>query len=633
MKRISLKSNTAASLGVRRGILPVALLAALAVLLVALAAFARAGGGQNYTGGGGGHSGGGGGGGGGDLFFLILLLVQYPQVGVPVLVLVGIVAIVSKVRSPGYQTRRAVGRLESGSGPSTGALAQIKERDPGFDEDAFIARATKTELAIQDAWSRGDMAPSRRFMSDGLHRRFAAQLAIMKGQGVRNALAEHAVTSASIFAAETGSHFDALHVVFEAKAKDAEVPATLSYEEAMAKAGRASVTTWTEVWSFLRRPGAKTAEGEDAFGKCPACGAPLPDGGEAVVCGHCKALVNSGEHDWVLAEITQPEEWRSGSTGEVPGLAALAARDPAFNRQAAEDRASYVFWRWVEALATGAERPLAKCASPELRAQVADQAKAGPAKLFKTAVGSVDLVGCEAGAEGGRDRFHVRILWSSARSNKEAPVHAAHVLTLGRKAGARDAGALSHAHCPSCLGPLNENDAPTCDYCGAKLDAGDADWVLEAVRRPEEVAIARGEARPVEGAGDAAFGAWVPDMGNPRERMLLLMRMAAVVVADNQVTKEERKLLATCAKRWNVPLEAVEPILTGQVPAESAMTMKPEKPEAFFMGLVGAALIDGRVDKSEEKLLLDVAKNLEMPEPTARGLIASMTAAQKAAAR
>ena len=609
----------------RRGVLLAALLAALAVLLVALAAFARAGGGQNYTGGG-----------GGDLFFLIMLLVQYPQVGVPVLVIVGIVAIVSKVRSPGFQTRRAVGQLERGSGPSTGALAKIAERDPAFAEAGFLERARRVELAIQDAWSRGDMAAARRFMSDGLHRRFAAQLAIMKGQGVRNALTEHAVTSAAIYAAETGAHFDALHVLFEAKARDAEVPASLSYEEAMAKAGRAPVTTWTEVWSFLRRPGARTAEG-DAFaeGRCPSCGAPLPDGGEAVVCGHCKALVNSGEHDWVLAEITQPEEWRAASTGEVPGLAALAARDPAFNRQAAEDRASYVFWRWVEALATGSDKPLAKCAAKELRASVADQAKAGPAKLFKTAVGSVDLVGCEAGPEGGRDRVHVRILWSSARSNKEAPAHAAHVLTLGRKAGAHDSGGLSHAHCPACLGPLAENDAPTCEYCGADLGAGDADWVLEAVRRPEEVSMARPAARPAEGADgaeDAAFGAWVPDMGNPRERMLLLMRMAAVVVADNQVTKEERKLLATCAKRWNVPLEAVEPILTGQVPAEAAMSLKPEKPEAFFMGLVGAALIDGRVDKKEEALLLDVAKNLELPEATARGLIASMTAAQKAAA-
>ena len=34
----------------------------------------------------------------------------------------------------------------------------------------------------------------------------------------------------------------------------------------------------------------------------------------------CKAVVNSGEHDWVLAEITQPEEWRPTATDRACGL-------------------------------------------------------------------------------------------------------------------------------------------------------------------------------------------------------------------------------------------------------------------------------------------------------------------------
>ena len=37
---------------------------------------------------------------------------------------------------------------------------------------------------------------------------------------------------------------------------------------------------------------------------CPNCGAPLA-GGETIKCRYCGALVCSGEHDWVLAEITQ----------------------------------------------------------------------------------------------------------------------------------------------------------------------------------------------------------------------------------------------------------------------------------------------------------------------------------------
>jgi len=167
------------------------------------------------------------------------------------------------------------------------------------------------------------------------------------------------------------------------------------------------------------------------------------------------------------------------------------------------------------------------------------------------------------------------------------------------------------------------------------LDAGNADWVLEAVRRPEEIVYAPAAATAVQ-AGAALPGEvaaqWVPDMANGRERMLLLMRMAAIVVADNQVTKEERKLLETCAKRWSVPLEAVEPILTGQVPAEVVMTLKPARPDAFLMGLVSAALVDGKVDKKEEQLLLDVSKNLGLEDAFTKNMIVTMTNASKAAA-
>ncbi|MCK9462181.1 MAG: Tim44-like domain-containing protein [Proteobacteria bacterium] len=618
------------------GALRVALvcLVVLTVLCAAFAVLARAGGGENYVGGGGG---GGGGGGDGDIFVLLIwLAVEYPYVGVPLLVAFGAFVVVKKVRGPNHQTRKAVAALERAGAPSTAMLGKIKERDPGFDEAAFLARAKKIELALQEAWCRGDMAKVRPFTSDGLHRRFAAQLAIMKSQGVRNAMANHEVTAATIHAVETGAHFDAIHVLFAAKGRDVQVDAALTCEQATAKAAKAAMTSWSEVWSFLRRPGAQSASGDEAArSACPSCGAPLPDGGEAVKCDHCNVLVNSGDHDWVLAEITQPEEWRATSTGEVQGLAALAARDPGFNRQAAEDRGSYVFWRWVEALAIGADRPLAKCATAEMRRAVAEQVKAGAAKLYKTAVGGVDLVGCEVGPDGGRDRFHVRVLWSSARSQGERPVHASNVMTLARNAGGRDPGGLSYAHCPACKGPLEENDSPKCDYCGEALDAGRADWVLEAVRRPEEIAYApQASTAALPGAAVTAELAaqWVPDMANGRERMLLLMRMAAIVVADNQVTKDERKLLATCAKRWSVPLEAVEPILTGQVPAEVVMTLKPARPDAFLMGLVSAALVDGKVDKKEEQLLLDVSKNLGLEEAFTKNMITTMTHAAKAAA-
>jgi hypothetical protein len=356
--------------------------------------------------------------------------------------------------------------------------------------------------------------------------------------------------------------------------------------------------------------------------------------GQATRCDHCQALINSGEYDWVLAEITQTIEWRPSSTGAVPGLEQLTARDPAFNRQAAEDRASYVFWRWIEALVLATPRPLAKCATPEFHGRIGDLVEGGGASHFKTAVGAVDLVACEVGPEGGRDRIHVKMLWSSATSNKAAPSPAANVFSLSRRAGAQDDGSLSHARCPECHGPLTENDSAECEYCGADLASGDKEWVLQNVLRPEELRLqAQAPAPGVAAAGVVAeIPAWAtPDMGNPRERMLLLMRMAAVVMADGVVTKEERKLLKAASKRWSVPLEAVEPILSGEVPADTVATMKPSNPSAFLGGLISAALIDGKIDSKEEKLLLDVGRNLGLADADTRNYMNAMAKSLKAA--
>ena len=598
--------------------------AALGVLALGLDVWARAGGGHNYSGGGGGGGFSGGGGGGGELVgWMIYLLIRHPQVGVPVAIVVVGATAVKYFRNPDRTTAQAVKRLEAvHTAPSTD-LSGIRSRDAGFDQEAFLERVKAVELKVQEAWSAGDMAPVRHLLSDGLTRRFSTQLLIMKQQNIRNVTADHKILKAEIFGVESDTHFDTIHVGIEAEARDAEVDASLSLDEATAKARKKKLESYVEIWSFLRKPGA-TAKEADALleGRCPNCGATLT-AAQSTRCDHCKALVNSGRYDWVLAEITQAEEWHYGSTGKVRGLKRLQAADPGFNRQAAEDRASYLFWRWVEALTAGKTAPLAKVASKSFKERIAMAVSGGPGRFYKTAVGAVDLVACETDVDG-RDKFHVKILWSTARSPKENPVHQANVLSVSRKSGAVDESGFSYAHCPECHGPLTENDAPTCDYCGTALDAGEKDWVLDAVIHPEELRLAPRKRAEQTAEPDMDFDGLVPDMGDPRERVLLLMRMAAVVMADGVVTKSEMKLLRSASKRWSVPFEAVTPILEGAVGLEEISGMKPSDPMGFFSGLTAAALVDGRIDSKEKRLLLDIAHNLKMDAAVAESVMTEM---------
>ncbi len=599
--------------------------------------WARAGGGGNYSSGGGGSGGGGGGGGGEAVLWLLYLAIRYPQVGVPLLV-VGVVVMVVKNRfNPDNTTARAIRSLSQVSAPRNTDVSRIQQKDPSFSSDRFLSWVSKIDNEIQSAWSRGDMAPVRNYLSDGLYRRFATQLAVMKYQNVRNPVADHRVVNCSVHAVAHDDHFDTIHVAIEAEARDVEVPASMLDEEAMARAAKAPMERYTEIWSFLRKPGARTLS-DKGFnqGTCPNCGAPL-ENTQSTKCEYCQALVNSGDYDWVLAEITQTVEWRANSSGSVSGLAAMQQKDPSFNRQAAEDRASYVFWRWIEATVTGNRAPLSKCALPALQQQVID---ASPLTHFKAAVGSVDLVMVEStsgNVTGARERFTVKILWSSAASPTSPPIHRQHLFVLGREEAPRKDGGLSHAHCANCLGPLNENDSVTCEYCGATLTLGKTDWVLEQVLLPYEFSAVNlsagaaevrddgvssavdsvGEAGETEPADEVPVWA-MPDMASKQERALLLMNMAAVVMADGVVTRQEKRLLKTASKRWDVPMEMVTPILQGKVSAESVSELRPANATAFLDGLIGAALVDGKIDSRESALLLDVGKHLGLADADVR---------------
>lgn len=157
-------------------------------------------------------------------------------------------------------------------------------------------------------------------------------------------------------------------------------------------------------------------------GRCPNCGADQPVG-DVVECPYCRALVNSGEHGRVLAEITQASEWRPGSAGAaIDGLAGMQAVDPWFNRQQIEDRA-YVRIRWSAAYARGAPP------TPQTNVLVL-----------------VRVAGVQT-----------RIGLSSDRCrNCGAPV-------------------------------VTATDSPNCDHCGAGLAAGMQEFVLDEIASPTAV--------------------------------------------------------------------------------------------------------------------------------------------------
>ena len=218
---------------------------------------------------------------------------------------------------------------------------------------------------------------------------------------------------------------------------------------------------------------------------CPSCGAPYEPAGETVKCRYCGALLCSGEHDWVLAEITQLVEWQPRIPRDV-GVEALRRSDPGVAREVLEDRGSYVFWKWVQAGRSGEVSPLRKCASPPLLAGPGLRLEATRG-ASDVAVGGADLVGCELGGRDGFDRVYVEILWSARFGRSPAPTPSRVVMRLARRTGALSRLSMTALACQACGAPLMDSDSTRCDHCGVELAAGDQAWVLDAVLEPGPV--------------------------------------------------------------------------------------------------------------------------------------------------
>ncbi|RJS17621.1 hypothetical protein DRW03_26865 [Corallococcus sp. H22C18031201] len=620
-------------------------LLSLVALAVPLLAWARGGGGEHYTRPSQSDDHEGGGGGGGLPIYLLVRLVQlvfmYPKVMIPLIVIGGAFYwLYQRNLHPTATTRRALEQREAevrtqvSQRDVQGWVNALKLKDPDFEPEALLGKVRWLFMELQQSWFRRDMTPVRPFLSDATWQRFNVQLQLMNSQGVRDAITDIEVLGLQLIGLHQSEWYDSVLVRVHARMRDTDVPASDSEAQAEAAARRAPLEPFTEVWTFVRKPGAKTRIGEDLYqGKCPNCGAPY-QGGASNRCEFCQAVVNSGNYDWTLAEITQGVEHVRYHT-TVDGLREARQADPALNLEMLEDRASLLFWKWIDAQSRGDARRLGKVAQPEAVTKLGGEldalAKQGRRRVFlECAVGAVDVRALEVNA-GDFDRAQVEIRWSARMGVgpvNEAPpqlptVPQRWIFTLARRHGAttNTATGMSTDRCPQCNAPLTDSAATTCEFCGAELGTGARDWVL-ASALPFEAWNARAgggyrdmerSQRPIPRPGGAAVS---PSVGaravtDVRERERLLYMMAAIAAADGEVSPAERRMLKLCSERWGVAWANVEMALgAGPQLFERLLPRGSPEAEIFLRHIVDIALVDGRIDRKERRMLETAAAHL-----------------------
>jgi hypothetical protein len=563
-----------------------------------------------------------GGGDGGLLEMLLWLVFNAPCVGIPLLL--AAIGYFLYRRTQGESSTRAaldLAEAERRTAPSSTHVVNwvgaLQAKDPAFELLPMLDRARRQFLELQAAWFVRDLAPVRSFLSDGLFQRLSTQLGLLAQQGLRDAAVDARVLDLQLVGLEQTPGYDTVHLRVTATLRDTDVSADTPDEDARLLAQRCAPERFIEVWSFLRRPGVSSLPGAGEHqGACPNCGAPF-SGGAANRCEHCQAIVNSGAYDWVVAEITQGSEY-AVSPEIADGLARARQTDAALSTEILEDRASLLFWRWVDARSRGEPRRLAKLATAEflagLEAERAElESSGGQLRFLECAVGAAHTRALTL--EGPWELAQVELRWSArigrvARGGKATtpPTQPQRsVMVLQRRAGASTSAehGLATNRCPRCSAPLTDNGQASCEYCGAALESGDADWVLRGIVGWEAwlASAGRGE-RPTPVA------ARVPDR---EERERLVYTMAALAAADGVIDRRERALLQMTADRWRVPFANVELALSaGPGLVDKLLARGSLEAEVFMRELVAMALIDGRVDLTERKMLEAAASHLGM---------------------
>jgi hypothetical protein len=596
------------------------------LLSAAVDAFARAGGGGGFHGGGGGfHSSGGGGGGGGGGGYILYLYIQFvfehPFIGIPLTIF--LLYFFNSMNNGRIENRETsidstitAGVEAESDNRRREALAVIQGRDPKFDEAAFLQRAAAGFLAIQDAWSRQDMSKARAFISDGVHERFTRQISEYRSRLIRNTMSEVRVLGTEALGYLAGPHFDAVYVRIDASALDQVVE--LDSEKVLS----GGPSEFSEVWTFLRRPGAKTLARPGLLeGYCPSCGAPLAIA-DAAQCAACKSWVNSAEHDWVLTGITQVSEWAFPSPDrDVTGWEDLREADPGLSLEALEDRAAVAFWRWLDARRRRDLAPLRGIACDDFL----DAMKGFHDKEFErdAAVGRVETIAFEPGAD--YDKVHVQVRWEADKMLSEAEGAAfqsrdrrTHYLIFRRKSGATSdvKAGLRTARCPACGAAPEQSDSAACAYCGHAFNDGSVSWVLLDMvpfgmwRRPA-VASTEPDARvgldwgdelpPAEAVSVLAAGLGAHGSVDARERMFLL---AYAERRGVEPSTAEQMIQAALAKRLDVP-----------VPTTSA------EAEVILRGLIRMGLADGRIPDGERALMTAFGARLRLTESDVNAMI------------
>ncbi len=174
---------------------------------------------------------------------------------------------------------------------------------PGYWQK-FTDKIVKQYFAeIYKAWSQLKWNQVRHLISDRLWESYNYWIKAYAEHGYRNML-DVRITDIELAKIEMDRFYEAITVRIYATGLDYVVDRQGRVLAGSNKRER----KFSEYWTFIRRFGVEKDDYD--IHTCPACGAPADKIGQAGICEYCGNKITWGDFSWILAIITQDEEYK-----------------------------------------------------------------------------------------------------------------------------------------------------------------------------------------------------------------------------------------------------------------------------------------------------------------------------------
>ncbi len=568
--------------------------------------FARAGGGGSSSS----RNNGGGGLGALYIIFYLIQILPFPLNIIAIGVIVFVLFKGSRqVRNNGSAFRNFQSVKDSGSAEG---FTDFLIRNPDFNEEVFIRKVKTAFIAIEKAWSEKKIAGARRYITDGVYQRFLTQIKMMDLLKQTDEISDIRIQTIWIDKVEEDGEYDIIHAGIHAAMKD------FFKSELSASLNSRVDDEFIEYWSFIRR---KSSKNKDLYGTvtCPNCNAPLTEEHlDVVKCPFCGTLLNNGEYDWILSEITQANDYTASkrSIRKITAIRSKVSKD-ALTEEAAvqliEDKASNGYLQILTARTLKNLRGIKRFTSSAYAEKLQKTLPSETIAYNRLFLNDVTLIGASRTEEMNklfisiRSSFQRIVIKDGKLKKKLDPfiVSKTEILVMKKKVnGGRPKGSLYAGTCPSCGAAVEDPLSVKCPYCGVEYNREDKEWIIDDILSMEEYAAVS------ERADSTAVKPDILDaLYDVRDYALNNIMM--IIAADGIYDRREKELAENTARKFGYKPDMLQPLFTQAAAGRLSIKMPEDRKKRakIYSLMVKTAMADNNLS-SEEKAILDQVKEI-----------------------